>query len=316
MAFHANTITRGQKKSWPLNAISAMSVPYLLLLLLLVLLPFFFIVLYAFLQKDQSKLYLTLSNFASFLSEPTFLSAFGLSFLFALITTGVCLIVGYPVAYFIGRSKGKIRNIMVMLITIPMWINMLLRILAWMQIFDIITALTGIKIIGTDFAVIFGMVYDFLPFMIVPIYTSIMKIDPALYEASKDLGANSVKTFFHVTLPLSTPGIISGITMVFLPSATSLVVPTKLGYGNPKYFMIGNLIESYYNKGNNPYLASAIAVVLSITMLLMMYLINKLDRSSVKDGIEKEKHKKRDLSAISAVASEGETNQNRGGSDK
>jgi len=136
------------------------------------------------------------------------------------------------------------------------------------------------------------MVYVFLPFMIIPIYTSILKIDTSLYEASKDLGANSFKTFFHVTLPLSMPGVISGITMVFLPAATSLVIPKYLGNGQSRYYLIGNLIESYFIAGNNYYFGSAIAVLLSLIILLMMFFVNKMDRTIVNEAKSVSRKKK------------------------
>jgi spermidine/putrescine transport system permease protein len=293
MAFHVNTL-RGSKEKTRIkfDLYTGMSIPYLFILFTFVLLPFFFIVLYAFLNKSDSKLFLTLTNFSEFVSNENFLIAAGLSLWFAFLTTVFSLVIAYPVAYFIARSKAKIRSTVILLITIPMWINMLLRTLAWKQIFELFEDLLNIDILGTDFAVVFGMVYVFLPFMIIPIYTSILKIDNSLYEASKDLGANSVKTFVHVTLPLSMPGIISGITMVFLPAATSLVIPKYLGDGLSRYYLIGNLIESYFIAGDNYYFGSAIAVLLSLIILLMMYFVNKMDRTIVNESSTLSKRKK------------------------
>jgi spermidine/putrescine transport system permease protein len=293
MAFHVNTL-RGSKEKTRIkfDLYTGMSIPYLFILFTFVLLPFFFIVLYAFLNKSDSKLFLTLTNFSEFVSNENFLIAAGLSLWFAFLTTVFSLVIAYPVAYFIARSKAKIRSTVILLITIPMWINMLLRTLAWKQIFELFEDLLNIDILGTDFAVVFGMVYVFLPFMIIPIYTSILKIDNSLYEASKDLGANSVKTFVHVTLPLSMPGIISGITMVFLPAATSLVIPKYLGDGLSRYYLIGNLIESYFIGGDNYYFGSAIAVLLSLIILLMMYFVNKMDRTIVNESSTLSKRKK------------------------
>lgn len=293
MAFHVNTL-RGSKEKTRIkfDLYTGMSIPYLFILFTFVLLPFFFIVLYAFLNKSDSKLFLTLTNFSEFVSNENFLIAAGLSLWFAFLTTVFSLVIAYPVAYFIARSKAKIRSTVILLITIPMWINMLLRTLAWKQIFELFEDLLNIDILGTDFAVVFGMVYVFLPFMIIPIYTSILKIDNSLYEASKDLGANSVKTFVHVTLPLSMPGIISGITMVFLPAATSLVIPKYLGDGLSRYYLIGNLIESYFIGGDNYYFGSAIAVLLSLIILLMMYFVNKMDRTIVNESSTLSKRKR------------------------
>lgn len=293
MAFHVNTLKQTKsKKKFKFDLYTGMSLPYLLVLFIFVLLPFFFIVLYAFLNKSNSKLFLTLNNFAQFVTNENFLIAAGLSLWFAFLTTILCLLIAYPIAYYIARSKAKIRSIVILLITIPMWINMLLRTLAWKQIFELFESLFHIEILGTDFAVVFGMVYVFLPFMIIPIYTSILKIDTSLYEASKDLGANSFKTFFHVTLPLSMPGVISGITMVFLPAATSLVIPKYLGNGQSRYYLIGNLIESYFIAGNNYYFGSAIAVLLSLIILLMMFFVNKMDRTIVNEAKSVSRKKK------------------------
>jgi len=293
MAFHVNTL-RGSKEKTRIkfDLYTGMSIPYLLILFIFVLLPFFFIVLYAFLNRSDSKLFLTMNNFSEFVTNQNFLIAAMLSLWFAFLTTVFSLLIAYPVAYFIARSKAKIRSTIILLITIPMWINMLLRTLAWKQIFELLEDFLSIKILGTDFAVVFGMVYVFLPFMIIPIYTSILKIDNSLYEASKDLGANSVKTFVHVTLPLSMPGIISGITMVFLPAATSLVIPKYLGDGLSRYYLIGNLIESYFIAGNNYYFGSAIAVLLSLIILLMMYFVNKMDRTIVNESNKWNRRKK------------------------
>ncbi len=285
MAFHVQNVKKQKTRSnFTFNASIGGAIPLLLLLALLVLLPFVFIFIYAITNKGESNyIYLTFDNFAQFITEPNFLRSAGMSIYFAFIATLICLVIGYPVAYFIGRSKASLRNILVMLITIPMWINMLLRILAWKQIFELFEKWMNVEIIGTDFAILFGMAYDLLPFMIIPIYTSVMKIDPSLYEASKDLGANPIKTFFKVTIPLSMPGIISGITMVFLPAATTLVVTEKLGGGKSRYFLIGNIIESYFIRQTNPYVGSAIALILSVIIFLVIFLLNRLDRTIVRD---------------------------------
>lgn len=289
MAFHVASVKKtkiSEKEKLDFNVTVGGGIPFYLVLILLIVLPFAFIVFYSFLQKDSSNyLHLTLSNFTAFFSSRYYLMAAGRSLYFAALATVISLLLGYPVAYFIGRSNTKTRNLLVLLITVPMWINMLLRILAWKQIFEMLEKWLGINILGTDFAIIFGMVYDLLPFMIIPIYTSIMKINPQLYEAAKDLGANSAKTFFKVTVPLSSPGIISGITMVFLPAATTLVIPDKLGKGNSRYYLIGNLIESYFMKQSDPYVGSAIALILSVIILLLVFFVNKLDRSTVKDDV-------------------------------
>ncbi len=285
MAFHVQSVKKVKTKGkFGFNIEMAGAIPFFLVLLLLVLLPFVFIVIYAFTQStSEGYLYLTLNNFAVYLSEASYMRATLRSLWFALIATVICLVIGYPVGYFIGRIRAKTRNLLSMLMTATMWVNMLLRILAWRQIFTMMESWFHITILGTDFAIIFGMVYDLLPFMIIPIYTSVMKLDPAYIEAAKDLGASSVRTFFNVIVPLTMPGIISGITMVFLPAATTLVIPDKLGGGNTRYMLIGNLIESYFIKQSNPYVGSAIALLLGIVILLFIYLLGKLDRTVVAD---------------------------------
>jgi spermidine/putrescine transport system permease protein len=288
MAFHINSIRNGkpQPAKRLMDPMSALSVPYQILLFVFVLLPFFFIFLYAILQPvgNSNKLVFTISNFSDYLQQDNFRTATRYSIYFALLTTVICLLLGYPMGYFMGRANPKVGKTLMAVITITMLINLLLRVLAIRSIFNMIYDWTGVKLIGTDFAIIYGMVYDFLPFMIIPIYTSVLKIDPAVYEASKDLGANPVKTFFHVTFPLSSPGVISGITMVFLPAASSFVVPDQLGGGNSRYSLIGYLIEHYFKEIKDGfYTGSAMALSLALIMLVFMLLINKLDRSTVQE---------------------------------
>jgi spermidine/putrescine transport system permease protein len=312
MAFHVNSIKRTRVKNPFFNAMSSLSIPYLILLLVFVLLPFFFIVLYSFVQPSGNKLVMTLQNFHDFLSQANFLQATGLSIWFAFLTTVICLLVSYPMAYYMGRSKPKTGRTLMAVITVTMWINMLLRILALKFIFNVVDR----NLIGTDFAVVFGMVYDYLPFMIIPLYTSIMKIDPALYDASKDLGANSIKTFFKVTLPLSMPGIISGITMVFLPSASSFVVPDLLGGGNPRYNLIGYIIERYFKQVNDFYAGSAMAIVLALTMLIFMFFINMLDRSNVKDDFGKKGKRVPNVTTLAPVSAGQSESDAKNGKEK
>lgn len=297
MPFHTQNIKRNKIHfKFHFNIFNSLSIPYLIGLLVLVLLPFFFILFYSFVRTTDTRLYLTLDNFIRFVRDVDFLNALGRSLWFALLTTIFCVLIGYPFAYFMAKTTKKVRSILQLMITAPMWINMLLRTLAWKQILDsngpIITLLNNIgihnvSIIGTDFAVVLGLVYVYLPFIIIPIYTSLVKIEKNLSEASMDLGASRVKTLFKVTVPLSIPGVISGITMVFLPAATTLVIPKYLGGGLPRYNLIGNLIETYFTKGNDYYFGSAIALVLALVILIMMYVVNKADRTNVKEKSNK-----------------------------
>lgn len=277
---------------------SSLSIPLIFILLFLVILPFLFILFYSFINVRNNKIYLTIENFSRFLSNPDFYKVLGLSLYYALICTILCIILAYPFAYFMAKCSPKVRNIVNMFITLPMWTNLLLRVVAWKQLLDeggiISTALHALgygktTLLGTDLAVILVMVYIYLPFMILPIYTQLLKIENNLKEASKDLGASSFKTFCKVTFPLSIPGVISGFTMVFLPAATTLVIPKYMSDGNPKYTFIGQMIESYFINADNRYAGSAIAVILTIVIIVTSFIVNRLDRTNVTDKNPKKK---------------------------
>ena len=182
-----------------------------------------------------------------------------------------CLLIGYPAALFIANLPERRQTMMVLLLTLPMWINMLLKTYAWRGIllnFDL----------ASEVKVFIGMVYDFLPYMIIQIHTAIAKLDRNLMIASYDLGANEWKTFLRVTLPLSVPGIISGITLVFLPAVSSFVIPKLLGGGN--YVLIGNLIETYFLVAGDWNFGSAISLIMALIIIGSMFLTKKLDRSA------------------------------------
>lgn len=283
MAFHTSAINRRKIKfKLKLNIFSFLTIPFLILLLFMVVLPFFFVIFYSLTSIEDSFLYLTFDNFVAFCSDPSFWNKLGLSIYFATVSTIICLIIGYPISYFISRTSPKIRNISVILITLPMWVNMLLRIYGLKSLLQMFTEWTNIPIVGTDIGVIIGEVFTSLPFMIIPIYTQLLKLDSTLLEASKDLGSSSFKTFMKVTLPISTPGIISGITMVFLPAITSIVIPKYMGNGKPRYQLIGNLIESYYIRANNTNKMCAMALIMTVIILLVICLVKLLDFSEVK----------------------------------
>ena len=230
----------------------------------LIVIPVLLIVFYAITDNVKDIYFeFTLKYFLMFLKEAAFVKVMKDSIVLALITTLICLIIGYPLAFVISRQAPKRQAILILLVTAPMWINMLIRVLAWKQIFNIIDE----RIIGTNFAIVVGMVYVFLPFMVLPIYTVLSKIDPLLYEASADLGSSAVITFLKVTLPLSIGGVLSGVTMVLLPAATTIVIPKILGEGK---YLIGNLIEDRFLKAGNWSYGSAIAIVLAIIIMLMV----------------------------------------------
>ena len=244
--------------------------PYIIWAFILIVIPMFIIVFYAFTKQGNEVLFInfSLENFARFFKDQVFINVLVKSLTVAIITTIICILLGYPAAYIISRQKSNSQAIMVLIITIPMLINMLVRTYAWRGI------LVNLNI-STDIKVYIGMVYNFLPFMILEIYTSLSKIDKSLIAAANDLGCDDVKTFLRVTLPLSMPGVISGITLVFLPAVSSFFIPKLLGGGG--YVLVGNLIENYFIATGDWSFGSAISLVMVIIILITMYFTRKLD---------------------------------------
>lgn len=264
--------------------------PYIFWISIFIVLPMLLIVLYAFTTEGNSvsTIHFTFDNFIKFFNAD-FLRVLGRSFVLAFITTLLCVLIGYPVAYSISKLKPSIQSIMILLVTAPQWINMLIRTYAWIGILNdkgllnqllAVFSLGPIKIMNTNIAVLIGMVYNFLPFMILPIYTVLSKMDNSLIEASYDLGANQVETFKKVILPLSLPGVISGITMVFLPSISTFFIPKLLGGG--KSLLIGNLIEEKFITSGDWNFGSAISLILAVLVLISIYITRKIDKD--KDG--------------------------------
>ncbi|MBS3991980.1 MAG: ABC transporter permease [Erysipelothrix sp.] len=260
--------------------------PYLFWMSILIVVPMLLIVFYAFTTSgnDIISFRFTLDNFLKF-GEPIFLRVLLRSLSIALTTTVISIIIGYPVAYFIAQANEKNQTLLIMLVTIPMWINMLVRTYAWIGILSengiINNIMTGLglptlNLMYTDFAVILGMVYNFLPFMILSIYTVLAKLDKALINASYDLGANKTQTFMKVVLPLSVPGIISGITLVFLPAVSTFVIPKFLGGGN--YVLIGNLIETQFITVGEWNFGSAISMIMASVIMLSMFITKRFDQ--------------------------------------
>lgn len=261
---------RNIKRSKP-SFVKVLSTPYFLVLILLIIIPIFIMVLYSFQSDNISgvfKISFTLNHYISFFKEKNFIKVMSKSIYLALISTFITLIIGYPIAYLISTKKPRTQAILMTLVTSPLWINMLLRTLALKQVIDLFFK----GLIGTNLAVIIGMVYMFLPFMIIPIYTVLQKIDPALIEAAEDLGASKSQIIGKVIIPLSFSGIISGIMMVLLPAATTLVVPKYLGNG---MYLIGNLIEDIILKQGRFGYGSAIAIILSLIMMGLVFLLRK-----------------------------------------
>jgi spermidine/putrescine transport system permease protein len=234
--------------------------------------PIILIAVYAFASRSGE---FTLSNFAVMGS---YLSVFSRSFVLALVSTIVCLILGYPVAVIFAHETTRIQKIMVMLIMLPMWMNFLLRTYAWMSILE------KVGLMNTPTAVVIGMVYNFLPFMILPIYSVVVKIDHSLIEAAQDLGGSSFSVFRRVTFPLSLPGVLSGITMVFVPAVSTFVISQLLGGG--KNMLLGDLIEmQFLGTAYNPQLGSAIALVMMIVVMIFMYCMNRFGAGEGKAGL-------------------------------
>lgn len=265
---------------------SQLAIPYIVWALLMLVLPMGLIAMYSVMKHGNSIMTFsfTLEHYIKFFTDPDFLLILWRSLLIAVKTTVICLFLGYPVAYFIARSKEKVQNILVLCITIPMWINMLVRTYAWIGLLSEdgfiqkilqIFGLGNQELLYTEGAVLLGMVYNFLPFMILQIQTSLSKMDNSLLEASADLGANPIQTFRRVTLPLSLPGVINGITLVFLPAVSSFFIPKLLGGG--QYFLIGNMIENQFITVGEWNFGSAISMIMAIIMMLLMMAVRKVE---------------------------------------
>ena len=273
----------------------SMTYPYVLWISVMIVLPMLLIVLYAFTQSGNDVLTFrfTLDNFARFVTDRIFLAVLWRSLGIALITTVLCVLLGYPIAYVIAQLPEHGNSIMILLITMPTWVNMLVRTYAWMGILQDEGVLNGflglfglgpVPMIHTSFAVILGMVYNFIPFMILQIHTSLDKMDKNLLDAASDLGASRAQAFLRVTLPLSLPGVISGITLVFLPAVSSFFIPKLLGGG--QYVLVGNVIESQFLTSGDWNFGSAISMIMAVIIMLSMYLTRKADVSAAANGRE------------------------------
>lgn len=260
--------------------------PYSVWAALFIVVPLIFVAYYAF---TDTSFRFTTENVTRFFTATsvvddgeavkevhTYLLIFMRSLKLAVISTLICLLMGYPIAYIMARAKARTQKIMVTLIMIPMWMNFLIRTYAWMTILQdtgIINGVLGaigiepIHVIGTETAVIIGMVYDYFPYMVLPIYSILAKLDIRLLEAARDLGCNGASVLRRVVFPLSVPGVISGVTMVLIPSISTFYISQKLGSG--KFFLIGDAIEGQY-VANNLHFAAAIAFILMLILLIGM----------------------------------------------
>lgn len=242
------------------------TVPYALFLLIFVIVPLLLIVLYAFTDADGA---FTFANFRKFMMHPEAMNTFVYSIGIAIITTLACLLLGYPAAYILSQRQFNTSQTMVVLFILPMWVNILIRTLATVALFDFLNLPLG------EGALVFGMVYNFLPFMVLPIYNVLIKIDSNVINAARDLGANPVQTFCKVIFPLSIPGVISGITMVFVPALTTFVISDLLGGG--KILLIGNVIEQSFKQNSNWHVGSGLSLVLMVFIIASMALVAKYD---------------------------------------
>ena len=285
------------------NKRALFAVPYVGWMTLFVVVPIIMVVIYAFATAEGG---VTLENFSSM---GTYASVFTRSFWLALLATLICLLIGYPAAYFISREGPRFQRIAMMLIMLPMWMNFLLRTYSWMSVLEnngllnqlfrnigLISLYNGIaglfgrapvdhfQMIGTPGAVVLGMVYNYLPFMILPIYSVIEKMDRSLLEAAQDLGAGSARVFRKVILPLSLPGVLSGVTMVFVPSVSTFAISRLLGGGTQ--MMLGDLIEQQFLGGAyNPHLGAAISLVMMVIVVVCMVVMNHFGEGEEQAGM-------------------------------
>ena len=259
--------------------------PYSVWAVLFIVVPLFFVAYYAFTDNSFNFTFDNVARFFTATSAPdagevhTYIVIFLRSLKLAVISTLICLILGYPMAYIIARAEARAQKVMITLIMIPMWMNFLIRTYAWMTILQDTGILNGflsalglgrIHVIGTEAAVVIGMVYDYFPYMILPIYSIMAKMDTRLIEAARDLGCNSAGVLRRVIWPLSLPGVISGINMVLIPSISTFYISQKLGNG--KFYLIGDAIEGQY-VANNLHFAAAIAFILMVILLACMALM-------------------------------------------
>ena len=271
------------------NKLSRLSIPYVIWMAIFVVAPIIMVVIYAFSSAQGG---FTFENFADM---GTYAVVFGRSFKLALIATAVCLLIGYPVSYMMSKEGPRFQRLAMVLIMLPMWINFLLRTYSWMSILenngllntlfrnigllDLYNSIFGTSLeyfpmLNTQGAVVLGMVYNYLPFMILPIYSVIVKLDRSLIEAARDLGANGFNVFRRVILPLSFPGILSGITMVFVPSVSTFAISKMLGGGTE--LLLGDLIEQQFLGGAyNPHLGAAISLVMMVIVVVCMVVMNR-----------------------------------------
>ena len=254
--------------------------PYALWMLIFTIVPLLFVIYYAFTNGQGA---FTAANIAK-IAEPLYLSSLLESLKLAFFCTVICLLVGYPTAYFLASRDFSSNKMLVVLILLPMWMNFLLRTYAMLNLLEnngLINALLQkigigpITMIGTEGAVLLGMVYNFLPFMVLPIYTALKKLDAGVIEAAEDLGASPIRVVTRVIVPQSVPGVVSGITMVFIPAVTTFAISRLLSKGN--IYMMGDMIEEYFITTHNRNLGSSMSLVMLVLVLISTVLLRRLN---------------------------------------
>lgn len=269
---------------------SILAYPYIIWSALFIVVPLILVLVFSFTVENGDKLIFSLENYKR-LINPIYLKVFLRSIFLAGSSTIICLLVGYPVAYIISKAHISKRNTLILLFILPMWMNFLLRTYAWVAILGkngILNSFLGlfgiepVTLLYTNFAILLGMVYNFLPFMVLPIYTSLSKMDNDLINAARDLGANSFQVFTKVIFPLSVPGVISGITMVFMPAVTTFAISRLLGGG--KFMLLGDLIEQQFTVVGDWNFGSAISIFMMIVILISMAVMSRFEDDSDKEG--------------------------------
>ena len=256
----------------------AMAAPHVVWAILFIIAPLIFVAYYAFTDKDGNFTFANISE----LAQASYLEIFLRSLCFAFLATVICLIIAYPIAYFMSKASPKMQKILVMLVMLPQWLNFLIRTYSWMAILEdtgIINnilaslGLGPVHMINTSGAVILGMVYNYLPYMIIPLHSVMSKIDTRLLEAASDLGCSHFKVITKVVFPLSISGIVSGVTMVFVPSISSFYISQKLGGGS--FDLIGDTIERQFQNAVTYHTGAAISLVMMILILISLAIMNK-----------------------------------------
>ena len=269
---------------------SYLAYPYIIWIAIFIVIPLILVIFFSFSKEVDNGYVFSLENYKT-LMDPIYFKVFFRSIGLAGLATLICLIVGYPVAYIISKAPLSKRGTLILLFILPMWMNFLLRTYAWVAILGkngLLNSFLGIfgiepvSILYTNFAILLGMVYNFLPFMVLPIFTSLSKMDNDLINAAHDLGANKFKVFTKVIFPLSLPGVISGITMVFMPAVTTFAISRLLGGG--KFMLIGDLIEQQFTVVGDWNFGSAVSIFMMIVILISLAIMSKFDDDSDKEG--------------------------------